>query len=128
MITFTDLQKKWTPEITKRAVELAEGFELDTDGDNIGIKDPFDNFYYFEDDIPKNMETFPLLLHRAVGGFNKRNELTGNYGLYIDRERITYCNFKLPKNEEKIYEFKDYKSCHLTACEMAIWECLLNIL
>lgn len=26
MITFEDLKQKWAPEITKRAVELAEGF------------------------------------------------------------------------------------------------------
>ena len=124
MITFTDLQKKWTPEITKRAVELAEGFELDTDGDNIGIKDPFDNFYYFEDDIPKNMETFPLLLHRAVEGWNKDKKDNINNGIFVDFDKILVWRLR---QKDESFDFKDYEPCHLTQGEMAIWDCLLDI-
>ena len=126
MKTFEQLREQTTPDIIKKMAELAEGFELDTDGDNIGIKDPFDNFYYFEDDIPKNMETFPLLLHRAVEGWNKINpckpiQILCNCISFITDEDD-------PASVEWGYDNEQYEPCHLTQCEMAIWDCLLNIL
>jgi hypothetical protein len=125
MITEQELKEKCTPEDIKWMVELAEGFELDTDGNNIGIKDPFGNFYYFEDDIPKNMETFPLLLHRAVEGWNKDKKDNINYGILVDFDKILVWRLR---QKDDSFDFKDYLPCHLTACEMAIWDCLLNIL
>lgn len=128
MITFEELKERTTPEIIKKMVELAEGFELSYfDGHGDIVIFPYNKAIplsvIYDDGI-----VFSTILHRTFVGFNKINEPTGNYGLYIDMEKIIYCNFKLPRNEDKIYDFKDYLPCHLTACEMAIWDCLLEVL
>ena len=124
MITFEELKERTTPEIIKQMVELAEGFAIFY-AEGIQIIDPFDNEYPIDDTL-KSIESFPLLLHRAVEGWNKKNpckpiQILCNCISFITDEDE-------PASIEWGYDNEQYQSCHLTAREMAIWECLLNIL
>lgn len=123
--TFDQLKKKLTPEIIQRMVELAKGFGWDH-FDNPYYIVKFDQKKWFIADF--KWVHFPLLLHRAVEGWNKRNEKV--YGLYIEvkRKEILYYRFEDTIHKEKHYKFKDYIPCHLTACEMAILDCLCRVL
>jgi hypothetical protein len=105
-------------------VKLAEGFELRR-GAILYLKS-IGAIHYFDDDI-FNYEFFSLLIYRAVEGFNKNNEPSGTFGIYTDREKVTSCNFKLPKNEEKDYKFKNYQPENLTQLECALLHCLIEI-
>lgn len=117
MITFTDIKQKWTPEIIKKAVELAEGFEWVEIGNWTG--------YRFEGHKPTDDDPnvyFPLLLHRAVEGWLKihKNEMfktSEELIFHFDSNAVIFT-----------YEFKNYLPCHLTACEMALMDCLAEVL
>ena len=120
-ITFEELKQKWTPEITKRAVELAEGF---------CFSDDYTHIFYTEiefceiEDISEWL-AFPLLLHRAVEGWNK--EYFGQKFIGISYDEIFLQEYKsgfIIKN----WIIEDYLPCHLTACEMVIMDCLSEVL
>ena len=126
MITFEELKERTTPEIIKKMVELAEGFEVTerqiTVGNQLlisrGIKYNINSCETTKDfsEVMVKFSLFPLLLHRAVEGWNnKTGKFICNLGNYIQ-----YVFEK--------YYVMDYEPCHLTQCEMAIWDCLLNIL
>lgn len=108
MKTFDELKEKITPEFIKKLCEFAEGFEYE------GEKEIFFNGLR----IDRNILFFPLLLHRAVEGWNHDEDTP--YYIQIDPHRISYVG--------TMYLFKDYRPCHLTACEMAILDCLLEII
>ena len=121
MITFDELKERMTPEIIKKMVELAEGFEFiqackgDINLCYIKAPDGFKSYFGSIKDREYTL-SFSTLLHRAVEGWNnKTGKFICNLGNYIQ-----YVF-------EKYYVI-DYKPCHLTQCEMAIWDCLLNIL
>ena len=128
MITEQDLKQKCTPEIIKKMVKLAEGFEVTerqiTVGNQLlisrGIKYNINSCETTKDfsEVMVKFSLFPLLLHRAVEGWN-HDENTPYY-IQICPHRISYVGI--------MYLFKDYHSRHLTACEMAIWDCLLEVL
>ena len=123
MITFEELKERTTPEIMKKMCELAEGFEFmfaTIDGIvAFGIVNK--NKWYSVDN-----KMFGFLLHRAVEGWNKINpckpiQILCNCISFITDEDE-------PASIEWGYDNEQYQSCHLTQCEMAIWDCLLNIL
>jgi hypothetical protein len=120
MKTFEQLKEQCTPEIIKKMSELAEGF------DYAGLKD----FTYSGHMYSLGSGAFPLLLHRAVEGFNKlnfkyREEKSVHLEINYPDEQIEFI-----KNErtQKIFLFEDYQPSHLTPCEMAILDCLIEVL
>lgn len=121
MKTFKELSEKTTPDIIKRMCELAEGFEiLNFIDSRLTIK--FDELFIEIADICFHSFLFPLLLHRAVEGWNKSNTCMTNITTY--GSRIEYGAF----DEKNIYFFEDYEASLLTQEEMALWDCLINVL
>ena len=121
MTTQQQLIDKCTPEIIKKMCELAEGFEIFYDEETDGFVDPFDNEYYIEDGLNK-VESFPLLIHRAVEGWNNNNR---------QGVRIQSVNDMIIRYIDDIiirYEFKDYQPTTLTRAECALLDCLIDIL
>jgi len=113
MTTEQELKDQCTPDIIKRMVELAEGFEYK-------FFEDFKNRHEWSDIIDKVI--FPLLIHRACEGWNKKNA-HGDNVIIISDDFITYYG-----NEQGgIYDFKNYQSESLTLCECAILDCLLDI-
>jgi len=129
MKTEQQLKDRCTPDIIKHMVELAEGFEysiisfedrFNTHTVKMGIVITCEYLEYKNIFIP--MHTFPLLIHRAVEGWNKKNA-HGDNVIIISDDFITYYG-----NEQGgIYDFKNYQSESLTLCECAILDCLLDI-
>jgi len=120
MKTQKEIESRVTPEIVKGMVELAEGFDLDTDGTFIeGIILPNGTEVDFEN-IQNDDIIFPLLIHRAVEGWNKLNEK-----LYIEVDHSVWFY-----GEKEIIEYglNKYKPTTLTACELALLDCLVDVL
>lgn len=121
MITFDELKERTTPKIIKEMCELAEGFEFVGDA-----KIYFNNEYVGSlKNIYDNTLAFSTLLLRTVGGWNKDKKDNINYGVLVDFDKILVWRLR---QKDESFDFKDYIPFHLTACEMAIWDCLLNIL
>ena len=115
MKTEQEIKARVTPEIIKQMCALAEGFE------NTGAY----IFHFMGVNYSTHSSLFPLLIHRAVDGFNKIERENGSY-LDIDNESIWMVSYK--ENFEEIgFEFKDYKSDTLTAVELACLDCLIDI-
>lgn len=118
--TWDKLKQKLTSEIIKKIVELAEGFIcLKSDSSDIEyISAPNGFRYSFEELLhEKAILVFSTLLHRAVEGWNNSNSKC----ISIDWE----CVRQYSVGE---YLFTDYLPCHLTACEMAMLDCLCKVL
>jgi hypothetical protein len=112
MIPESKLKADCTPEIIKKMVELAEGFEIDDS--NIvycGGMLTIELKKYF------NFIVFPLLIHRAVEGWNKK--------LY---ESIILVQHNHLTKKESRYNFNDYQPESLTPCECACLHCLIEVL
>lgn len=136
MITFEDLKQKWTLEITKRAIELADGYkyyerEMTVGNRSVlikGISCGINSLETTEDFAKAICESslFPLLLHRAVEGWNNKNvckpiQILCNCVSYItDEDDPAVVNYG--------YDNEQYLPCHLTACEMTIMDCLAEVL
>jgi len=130
LITFDELKERTIPDIIKQMVELAEGFIFDEEDFIIDILILFKDGHYEDNDYFQwdlsditNSVLFPLLLHRAVEGWNKIQGIGQSGNIFINDDGV-FINY----SEPICYLFKNYLPCHLTACEMAIWDCLLNIL
>lgn len=108
MKTFEELKEQITPEFIKKLCELAEGFAY------AGLKD----FTYSGHMYSLGSGAFPLLLRRAVEGWNNK-EIDYNQ-ISIRNRRIVYWSKK--------YEYLNYQPSHLTPCEMAILDCLIEVL
>ena len=117
MITFNELREQTTSDIIKQFVELTEGFEWIDNRNEYS----YNGYYNYWD----NFETteFITLLHRAVEGWNKIDKSKNQINILT-----TYIQSWDNKKGLTDYNFLDYKPCHLTACEMAIWHCLLEVL
>jgi hypothetical protein len=113
MIPESKLKEQCTPEIIKRMVELAEGFEYveETEHDV--------DYFIFRDKkyFTSKPELFPLLIHRAVEGWNKK--------LY---ESIILVQHNHLTKKESRYNFNDYQPSSLTPCECACLHCLIEVL
>lgn len=121
MKTFQDLKRNVTPEFIKKLVELAEGFEsVDSLDGAIGLNiSMIEDDYWMHVDRFLNNYRFPLLLHRAVEGWNNIN-LTNMIVIDVS-ELLKSCGLNR-------YKFNKYFSCHLTPYEMAILDCLQEVL
>lgn len=118
MKTFNELRDRTTPEFIKKMCELAEGFECNDNKIKIGVDSCFfENI--FED---FNAVVFSTLLHRAVEGWNKEHSDTWNKIIIFESTVEYYGGYG-----DKSYIIKNYQPCHLTACEMAILDCLLEV-
>ena len=117
MKTFEQLKEQITPELIKKLCELAEGFACN-DIDEVFYTDvlscEFKDIYKFV--------MFPLLLHRAVEGFNKSDKIEVVYIKY------DIVELWMDRIERFDFRFEDYQLCHLTPCEMAILDCLIEVL
>ena len=120
MITQQQLTDKCTPEIIKKMVELAEGFEyIECEYNYYSIAVAGEQYgKIIEDDI-----IFPLLVHRSVEGWNKLNA-TDNDFIFIGDNYIHYSK----DSGNKFYELKDYQPTTLTHAECAMLDCLLEVL
>ena len=131
MITEQDLKNKCTPEFTKWMCELAEGFEWRNENNVIWIHVPSDIIMvgskYFSND-----SYFPLLIHRAVEGWNKDTR-ERNFKILCLSDRVVfieidkYGNMKGKRSDKDIYQFKNYQPSLLTQAECAELDCLLDI-
>jgi hypothetical protein len=118
MITEQQLKADCTPEIIKKMVELAEGFEIDDI--NIvycGGMLTIELKKYF------NFIVFPLLIHRAVEEWNK---ITRNKYIIIT-DTFLYTTSNLHQGDER-YNYNNYQPQSLTPCECACLHCLIEVL
>ena len=126
MITFKELKEKTTPEIIRKMCELAEGFEYIK---HHPIWKMEDEIYFplsknnIEVSLIINYLEFLLLLHRAVEGWNN----TRGSMISIHKDAVVFFTDNCEGYNDD-FNFEKYEPCHLTQCEMAIWDCLLNIL
>lgn len=120
MIPESKLKADCTPEIIKKMVELAEGFEIDDS--NIvycGGMLTIELKKYF------NFIVFPLLIHRAAEGWNKKNDK--GYLNFIKLD-IGFLSYWFNPQESKLYIFQNYQPEFLTPCECACLHCLIEVL
>ena len=130
MKTFEELKKEITPQFIKKLCEFAEGFEYKVYEVNTGIIKDYvltPNNKKPEIRINTLVEDpvlFSTLLHRAVAGFN---------GKFTDHKSAIYIKASVVEFYGKIgngddYRFRDYQPSRLTPCEMAILDCLIEVL
>lgn len=120
--TFPELEKKFTLGIVKRCVEYAKGFDrVEKSGIKyfLGYESGFRNITDF-----LNSGLFPLLLHRAVEGWNKKSD---GHLRFIIQDKDCLSVF-VNESDRKLFKYNNYQPCHLTACEMAIMDCLCEVL
>lgn len=113
MIKEQELKNKCTPEFTKWMCKHAEGF---------GYIDYVLSQSSDLEQVRFNNIIFPLLIHRAVEGWNKK---------YPQHTILVYSNglecWSDSDNPPTSLDFKDYKSNNLTQAECAMLHCLLDI-
>lgn len=123
MITEQQLKKHCTPDAVKWMTEQAEGFKYFKDAfrpiNIISVKFGSVDVWTGEDRLFEN-SIFPLLIHRAVEGWNKN----GGMQIIINRWNVQFCNYK---GADIFYSFSEYKSESLTPAECAMLYCLLAI-
>ena len=133
MKTFEELKERTTPEIIEKMVELAEGFEVTerqiTVGNQLlisrGIKYNINSCETTKDfsGVMVKFSLFPLLLHRAVEGWNNAR---GSM-ISIHKDAVVFFTDNCEGYNDD-FNFEKYEPCHLTQCEMAIWDCLLEVI
>jgi len=117
MITQQQLTEKCTPEIIKKMCELAEGFCYSRDGWFYNGNNGFTIY---------NNIGFPLLIHRAVEGFNKKDV---EYQIRVDGDEVYIPTWELGESSCKYFKkATDYQPTTLTHVECAILDCLIDIL
>jgi len=124
--TETEIKAMAVPDIIKKMVEFAEGFEYDD-------RSPAQR-YILCDNQWMNMPALffsklylPLLIYRAVEGWNKKN----GHGIRYIRLEIQFVNkmdVSYYSNDGKIYQYKNYQAENLTQIELALLHCLIETL
>ena len=117
----------------KKLVELADGFEI---SDALAGKDSYDysQFHvkyktsYSHIDTLKTWNMYPLLLRRAVEGWNRKHGRESEYintvECYAD-VTMAFVDYEI----NKVYRHKEYeKTDYLTCEEQAIEACLIELL
>ena len=120
MKTEKELKDRCTPDIIKKMVELAEGFEFDDKYDHVLLTN---NDRASIDDMMDYTIMFSTLIHRAVEGWNKKCGFNNGVVLYPDHIELNIeCG-------DKVFEFRylNYQLENLTALECACLHCLLEI-
>jgi len=115
MKTEQEIKDKVTPDIIKKMCEIAKGFTYY----DSGCRFEFDRKVYNTD----NVLAFSTLIHRAVEGWNKKQE---NKIIYIEIDNRTVWK-KYGNCCTKKYQFIEHQPENLTACECALLHCLLEI-
>lgn len=119
MIPESKLKSDCTPEIIKKMVELAEGFEY---------KDEHCIYFnksivrYTSRDLKSDISLFPLLIHRAVEGWNNKDNQS--FYLYMG---YRYISKNYPEYDIR-YAFKNYQTQTLTPRECDWLHCLIEVL
>lgn len=128
MTTEQKLKDRCTPEFIKWMCELAEGYFYNTNFNEIEYRNGRDKQYSAIMSEPVKslvymFNIFPLLIHRAVEGWNKKTRRFQCINLF---QRM----ISLIKGDgvpEVLYEFKNYQQQSLTQAECAMLDCLLDI-
>ena len=113
MIKEQELKNKCTPEFTKWMCEHAEGF---------GYIDYVLSQSSDLEQVRFNNIIFPLLIHRAVEGWNKKCPQHAIHTWSSLIECLSDC--ELPPFD---YYFKNYQPKSLTHAECAMLDCLLDV-
>jgi hypothetical protein len=134
MIPESKLKADCTPEIIKKMVELAEGFKLvHIKGWNEEQISFYDNLLSCRLERIGGWCVFPLLIHRAVEGWNKKEEsILKEIIVYNDSVKL----IEYKKSREGgfdpfaivIKKFENYQPSSLTPCECACLHCLIEVL
>jgi len=126
MTTEKELKAQCILDIIKKMVELAEGFKyiIQENGLNKIVFDS-ETIYPVMDLMPKWF--FPILIHRSVEGWNKKNP---HILIHIDyvHDRVWFIRGKISKLEEHSFDFINYQPEKLTQLECALLHCLIEIL
>lgn len=126
MTTEQELKNQCAPEFTKWMVELAEGFEYSyksSDKRSLMIKRK-PNYHEFYDWL-WIWHSFPLLIHRAVEGWNNKNVCRP---IQILCNCISFITNKSdPVSIEYGYDNDQYQPQSLTQAECAMLNCMLDI-
>ena len=120
MIIQQELTDKCTPEIIKKMCELAEGFRCDDNTIYSGSRNIMTDFTELFD----TTNFFPLLIHRAVEGFNTKEY--GKKVIVIEDDYVIFWSEDL--DECRVYNFKNYQPTTLTHAECVMLHCLLEAL
>jgi hypothetical protein len=123
MITEKELKERCTPDIIRKIVELAEGFEYQEDGGHTCKIINYRKYKIFYELDMRYCDIFPLLIHRAVEGWNKA-KISYRDGIII---YDSYIELWLD-GFNKEYDAKTYRPDSLTALECALLDCLVEVL
>jgi len=119
MITEKELKDRCTPEFIKWMCELAEGFEV-TDHPIPMVQ--YSIILKYIDKFKDSMN-FPLLIHRAVEGWNN---LKTNKFVHLYSKGVSL----LTRKEDcclTTFDYLEYQPENLTQLECALLNCLLEI-
>lgn len=129
MIIEQELKERCTPDIIKRMVELAikagAKFELSYfEGHGDILIYPYNKALPLSH-VTEHIIIFPLLIHRAVEGWNKSKhtvERIDDYSIRINEQRLFYMynEYATP------YDYANYQPESLTHAECAMLHCLLD--
>ena len=112
-------------ETLKKIVELADGFELEWLSGTLCIHTP-DHEHWGVKTFNKTNGPYPLLLRRAVEGWNKSNSTILHF-IDLRSDHIECVNDPYPNSPILLY--KDYPTTeYLTPQEQAIEACLIELL
>lgn len=106
MKTEQELKDQCTPELIKWMWNLTHDYNI-----------PVERLLSIIDD----KQYFPLLIHRAVEGWNKKQTTFARINIFVDRVEIV--NYKYSGS----YKVKNYQPQSLTHAECAMLHCLLDI-
>ena len=112
-----------TEKTLKKIIELADGFEnwMSLDLSCVKLHTPDEKISIALKYISK-WEHYPLLLRRAVEGWNKEHQYITDY--IISQKDYIECSYL-----EKCYFYHEYKKTdYLTPQEQAIEACLVELL
>jgi len=116
MTTEKELKDQCTPDIIKKLCELAEGFNIYELVENVyKIKVVDLSIVYFTMQSVEHLNNiFPLLIYRAVEGWNKNGD-----PILIANNKVVY--------PMTVYLFNNYQPENLTHAECACLHCMLDI-
>lgn len=123
MKTEQELKDQCTPEFIKWMCELAEGFKIYPNRILGQIESVSGALFTLEyNNILNDSSVFPLLIHRAVEGWNK---ITRNKYIIIT-DTFLYTTSNLHRGDER-YNYNNYQPQSLTQAECAMLHCMLDI-
>jgi len=127
--TEQEIKSMVTPEIIKKMVEMAEGFEYNERTLRTGtyvLEILFDEYFFYLSGLfeKENKLLFLTLVRRAAEGWNKKCGF--NNGIILYPELLEY--YIGDNNECFTLHFKNYQPESLTNLELALLHCLIEVL